>query len=259
MKKIIYLLLLSCTVFGANEYKQPNNAIFYKTVKIPLLNASGIVTNTSGGQLGTVNPVPVANGGTNSTISLNNNRVIVSSGGTIGELNSAGAVDKVLTSNGLSSLPSFISVITPSAIDATSNANGFIIGSGNTLALEPASASFGGIVTTGSQTMAGAKTFSTSVATPSILDNSSGLTILTSSNQNLSLQSQNSGRMIFNNGEGLDISEISTPTRSAVNFDSLYFKSDHNLYTEANTALSSEFRFLPDKFYLLMETLFRLG
>lgn len=47
------------------------------------------------------------------------------------------------------------------AIGATANANGATL-SGVTLNLEPASASFGGVVTTGTQTFAGAKTFSNS-------------------------------------------------------------------------------------------------
>jgi len=50
-------------------------------------------------------------------------------------------------------------VTTLAAIGSSPNANGATI-SGNTLNLEPASASFGGVVTTGTQTIAGAKTFS---------------------------------------------------------------------------------------------------
>lgn len=54
------------------------------------------------------------------------------------------------------------------AIGSSANANGATI-SGSTLNLEPASASFGGVVTTGTQTIAGAKTFSTSVASPAVI------------------------------------------------------------------------------------------
>lgn len=85
IKKVLGILFLTSAAFGANEYKQPNPAIFYNTVKLPQLSTSGIVTNASSGQLGSVNPVPVANGGTNSSKALVNSRVIVSSGGTIGE------------------------------------------------------------------------------------------------------------------------------------------------------------------------------
>ncbi len=54
-----------------------------------------------------------------------------------------------------------------SAIGASPNANAATI-TGSTLNLEPASGSFGGVVTTGTQTMAGAKTFSTSLSSPNI-------------------------------------------------------------------------------------------
>lgn len=50
-------------------------------------------------------------------------------------------------------------VTTLAAIGSSPNANGATI-SGSTLNLEPASASFGGVVTTATQTLAGAKTFS---------------------------------------------------------------------------------------------------
>lgn len=54
-------------------------------------------------------------------------------------------------------------VTTMAAIGATPNANGATI-SGSTLNLQPASDSFGGVVTTGTQTFGGAKTFNNNVA-----------------------------------------------------------------------------------------------
>ena len=71
---------------------------------------------------------------------------------------------KVLTSdaNGLGSWTIPIGVTTLAAIGSTPNANGATI-SGTTLNLEPASATYGGVVTTGAQTFAGAKTFSPAV------------------------------------------------------------------------------------------------
>lgn len=56
-------------------------------------------------------------------------------------------------------------VTTMAAIGSSPNANGATI-SGSTLNLEPASASFGGVVTTGTQTIAGVKTFSSDVTVP---------------------------------------------------------------------------------------------
>jgi hypothetical protein len=58
--------------------------------------------------------------------------------------------------------------ITLSAIGSTPNANAATL-TGSVLNLEPASASFGGVVTTGTQTFAGAKTFSASTANQLIL------------------------------------------------------------------------------------------
>jgi hypothetical protein len=67
----------------------------------------------------------------------------------------------VLTNDGSGNLTwgaSGSGVTTAAAIGATPNANGMTI-SGSTINLQPADASFGGVVTTGTQTIAGAKTF----------------------------------------------------------------------------------------------------
>lgn len=53
--------------------------------------------------------------------------------------------------------------ITLAAIGSSANANGASL-SGQVLTLQPASASFGGVLTTGTQTIAGAKTFSSNIA-----------------------------------------------------------------------------------------------
>jgi hypothetical protein len=55
-------------------------------------------------------------------------------------------------------------VTTMAAIGATPNANGATITGGTTLNLQPADASFGGVVTTAAQTFAGIKTFSAAIA-----------------------------------------------------------------------------------------------
>lgn len=77
---------------------------------------------------------------------------------------SAGTTGQFLTSQGVGSAPTWTTftssgVTTMGAIGAAPNANGATI-SGNTLTLQPASASFGGVVTTGAQTFAGDKTIS---------------------------------------------------------------------------------------------------
>ena len=80
--------------------------------------------------------------------------------GTLTVTNGAGA-GKVLTSdaNGLGTWTTPTGVTTMAAIGSAPNANGATI-SGANLNLEPASATYGGVVTTGAQTFAGAKTFS---------------------------------------------------------------------------------------------------
>jgi len=60
-------------------------------------------------------------------------------------------------------------VTTMAAIGSSPNANGATISS-STLTLQPASASFGGVVTTGTQTFAGAKTFSGGIESTNYLN-----------------------------------------------------------------------------------------
>ena len=67
---------------------------------------------------------------------------------------STGIIEKILSSN--------VGTITLSAIGSTPNANGAII-TGSVLSLQPANASFGGVMTVGAQTFAGAKTFSNNI------------------------------------------------------------------------------------------------
>lgn len=70
-------------------------------------------------------------------------------------------------------------ITTLDPIGSSANANGATI-SGSTLNLEPASASFGGVLTTGTQTLSGAKTFNNSSFSLSAIP-SLGLTIITDS------------------------------------------------------------------------------
>lgn len=65
-----------------------------------------------------------------------------------------------------------------SAIGASPNANGMTL-TGTTLNLQPASASFGGVVTTGTQTFAGDKTFSGAVAASNLSGTNTGDITLT--------------------------------------------------------------------------------
>lgn len=83
---------------------------------------------------------------------------------------------KVLTSdaNGVASWATPASgVTTMAAIGSSPNANGATI-SGSTLTLQPASGSFGGVVTTGTQTFAGDKTYTGAVTVTSLVAGSGG-------------------------------------------------------------------------------------
>jgi hypothetical protein len=89
---------------------------------------------------------------------------------------SVGTSGQVLTSAGPGAVPTWTTVsgggsgvTTMAAIGSTPNANGASI-SGSTLTLQPADASFGGVVTTGAQTFEGTKTFN-----QNILSNGSGV------------------------------------------------------------------------------------
>ncbi len=68
--------------------------------------------------------------------------------------------------------------ITLGAIGATPNASGASL-SGQVLTLQPADASFGGVITTGAQSITGAKTFITSLATPLLIGGTSTTQTLT--------------------------------------------------------------------------------
>jgi len=88
------------------------------------------------------------------------------------------STDRYLTvdATGKVVLSSVSGVSSLGAIGATPNANGASITSG-VFNLQPASASFGGVVTTGTQTMAGQKTFSTGVTVSGATSNASNLTL----------------------------------------------------------------------------------
>ncbi len=106
--------------------------------------------------------------------------ILVDNGTIITKLSTNSINGQVLTVDsgsavGLSWVTPVTSVTTLSAIGSSPNANGATI-TGNTLNLQPASAAFGGVITTLAQTFAGAKTFSNTpiFASNSIQINDSG-------------------------------------------------------------------------------------
>ena len=143
------------------------------TTPVANLNIGGNAVNVTG-------TVAIANGGTGQTtkteafdaLSPMTTAGDIIYGGTSGTGTrlAKGTDGQVLTL--ASGLPSWVAptgVTTMAAIGSTPNANGATI-SGVNLNLQPANASFGGVVTTGVQTFAGAKTFSSDL-------NVNGLTV----------------------------------------------------------------------------------
>jgi hypothetical protein len=111
--------------------------------------------NTNGGN---INLTPGTATGTGTAGIVKVNGQIQITGGNPG----AGEV-LVSDANGLATWSAPTGITTMAAIGSTPNANGATI-SGVNLNLQPADASFGGVVSTGTQTFAGAKTFSNDIS-----------------------------------------------------------------------------------------------
>ncbi len=109
------------------------------TITFSGLSTAGIVTNTAGGVLGTTNSIPVANGGTGLTATPSNGQLLIGNG-------SGYALATLATG-------------TTGADFNIANAAGSI-----TLNIPDAGASARGLITTGAQTLAGSKTFSSAIA-----------------------------------------------------------------------------------------------
>jgi hypothetical protein len=132
------------------------------TTPVANLNIGGNAANVTG-------TVAIANGGTGQTtktaafdalspMTASGDIIYGGTSGT-GTRLAKGTDGQVLTlASGVPSWATPSGITTLAAIGSTANANGATI-SGSTLNLQPASADFGGVVTTGAQTFAGAKTF----------------------------------------------------------------------------------------------------
>lgn len=148
--KINAVNIIHNTVAGASFTTTNGGDLFLSNYKGPV-KLSGTFTSTTGDAFGltSVTPYAIVAGGTTAT-------------GNLQQVSGVGTSGQVLTSNGASALPTWQTsgsgVSSLSAIGATPNANGATI-SGSTLNLQPASTSFGGVVTTGNQSFLGIKTF----------------------------------------------------------------------------------------------------
>jgi len=133
-------------------------AIVNESNKIQLGNTDVTAVNTNGTYTGAGFKTPT---GTSSQFLMADGSVSTGATGPAGATGATGATGPTGLTGATGATGSVGSV---TAISGTSTANGATISDGN-LTLTPASASFGGVVTTGTQTFAGTKTFTGNVVT----------------------------------------------------------------------------------------------
>lgn len=195
LRKIIFFLLISNYAFGQIGYNPVSQKQWYKDTtqfdkpprfrggspgvgKVLTSDAEGRATWQTGGGGSTGATGATGNtGATGATGSqgITGNTGATGSQGVTGVTGAQGVTGVTgLTgatgSAGATGATGSAGVLSLSAIGASPNANALTL-SGTTLNAEPASASFGGVVTTGTQTLAGSKTFS---ATPTFSTMTSG-------------------------------------------------------------------------------------
>lgn len=194
-------------------------------------------TITTGVWTGTA--IGATRGGTGLTSYTTGDILYASATNTLSKL-AAGSNGQFLTLS--SGIPAWGSSVTLAAFGSSPNANGLSL-SGSTLNMQPASASFPGGVSTGTQTIAGAKTFSTSLSTPSFALTGSGsgtISVLPQAaagtyNFNLPTSAGTSGQVLTSAGGGSSPMTWSTPiTGTATQFRVLVGGASNNI-----TSLSS--------------------
>ena len=123
---------------GDPDINSPNNVV--------VLNGSGALPAVNGSQLTSLNAnnitsgiLPIARGGTNSGLALNNNRIMISSGGSIVESAPLPA-QSLLIGTGNGTLPQPGTIVAGDGIDVSFSSPNFIITATNPAVLEGASA-----------------------------------------------------------------------------------------------------------------------
>lgn len=131
-------------------------------------------------------------------------------------------------------------VTTVGAFSGSSQPNGATISS-TTITFGPANASNPGMVTTGAQTITGTKTFSGGVATATIFDNGTPLSILGSGGQDISIVPGSSAILYLKSPIGTGLKQVTTPgVNPNSGYNTLYFKSDENLYSLSSAGVETK-------------------
>lgn len=172
----------SAYLYADNVTAKSNGSVLglidHTTGKIGYL--SSISLNTSGTAAGLSSTLATTSGGTGLTSYTTGDILYASATNTLSKLGIGTSGQALRISGGLpiwrdTLAVSGVYVSSLASIGSSANANGASISSG-VLTLQPASASFGGVVTTGTQTFAGNKTFSGSLTTGAIDAGSNAIT-----------------------------------------------------------------------------------
>lgn len=192
------------------------------TIKGNVTGGSAIPTDLTGTQVNTILPV--------FTTSLNG-LVPASGGGTTNFLRADGTFAAPSAGSGVTSIGTINS--------QTKAANGAVI-TGTSLVMQEADATHNGLISTGAQSFGGTKTFS-GISTNTITDNGASLNINGGGFNDMNI-TPGTGALLYLKGPiGTALKQISTPgIFPASGFDSLYFKSDDNLYRLTSAGVETQ-------------------
>lgn len=119
------------------------------------------------------------------------------------------------------------------------SADGLVI-SGTSLVAQTADGTNPGMVSTGSQTFAGSKSFSTGIVTGTISGPLGNITFTAVSPNDMIFQTFSNGEMRFDYSRGLSLKQITTPANPGSNRNALYSKSDNLLYALTDAGVETQ-------------------